>query len=194
MVEKPKAFFENEPDELEIVTGCTKEEILWWVDRFSIGQRLFNQIYDFSTYIPICFAPSYRDHNTLTTYVYDLEQVVVTFSALRNSILSQRQYLTSGCSRRVTTPHLSRLLVCTTPEAMPVITGVEEQAHAYFHLIIEPSLSPSHVKMTKRYDGSDTSEEFAFQSIVQAILRSTDLKIDPLPFNFIHENPQPSAR
>jgi hypothetical protein len=184
MSENPIRIFEEEPNSLEKATGCTKGEIQWWINQFGRGQELFNRLYSYDFYAPICFAPSYSDEKNLTTYVYELQQVVVTFNSIRNSIISRRQF-SPETPKRVTTPHLSRIFVCTSPETMPIITGIEEQAHAYYHLVIEPSLSPESVKMTKLYDGSDSSEEFAFQSIIRIIFQNPDLQIDPLPKNLL---------
>jgi len=172
-----------ESSKLENLAGCSTEEIQWWLSQFQKGRCLFNQLYDFDNYPSVCFAPSYSGKDNLVTYVYELEQVIVTFNALKNSIVSKRKVDSGDSSRRVTTPHLSRISVCTTPENMPIITGIEEQSHYFFHQVIEPSMSPDHIKKTNLYDGSDTSEEFAFQSIIQAIFKSSDLQIDPIPNN-----------
>jgi hypothetical protein len=184
VVEFKNCFEDVNSGELERITDCTTEEIEWWIDRFGKGQEIFNRLHNFSILTPICFALAYEDEPKVTTYSCGMQRVIVTFDSLKNNITTRRKYLRGNHSFRITNPHLTRMSVCTTPNDMPVITGIEEQAHSYFHLIVEPTLQPKMISYTKRYDGSDTSEEFAFQSIVEAVFRTPGLHIDPLPSNF----------
>jgi len=113
-----------------------------------------------------------------------MREIVATFTHIKATVSSKIKKNVQDQTIKLTNPHLVRISVCASPETMPVISGVEEQAHAYFHQEIESNLKPGEVIYTGRHDGSDTSEEFAYQSIIKVILNSTNLEIFPLPDNF----------
>jgi len=46
------------------------------------------------------------------------------------------------------------------------------------------TLNPEDVSYTGRYDGSDSSEEYAFKLMSQIILMNKSLELFPLPDNF----------
>jgi transposase-like protein len=172
--------------EIEIKPNFTKEDFWLWYERFLFGQKIFNTHVNnqsSSSIIPFHLCPSYNGRQRLIAYVEGEHKIVATFATMEKVIKGIKQCL-NGANLRSTNVHLVRMGICTSSLLMPIFTGIEESAHAYFHLHVKPKLKPEEIVYTGRYDGSDSSEEYAFQQLLQIILVHKELELFPLPQNF----------
>ncbi len=174
----------------EITPNFTEEDFLLWLNLFVLGQRMLDEHVgnaDPITHIHLC--PSYKGNlgrEKVACYIEELDSMAVSFKFVEADLIAIKKYLTKP-NFRITNVHLNRLGVCTTPNLMPLFTGIEERAHAYFHKHVKPNLDHKEINFTGRYDGSDSSEEYAFQQIASIILRNKNLSLDPLPEDFAEE-------
>lgn len=172
----------------EVWPGLTTQDVSLWLSPFEKGQQIFNNhIGSDLPNPPINLVPSHRGIVYRVCYVEGKGVIVVTFAVIKDfkaSILKQNQ----GLNVMSTNAHLIRLGLCTTPQIIPIFTGIEENAHAYFDQVIKPTLDESDINFTGRHDGSDSSEEFAFQTIVKILLTNKELAVYPLPDNFYQQH------
>jgi len=172
---------ENNP---EVKHNFTQQEFTLWYEPFLEGQRIFNShVSNGHPDIPLHICPTYGGKESIICYVEEKDVFIATFLKLEKMINGIKRQK-SGISWRSTNAHLIRLGVCTTPSTMAAVNGIEESAHAHFHNIIKTGLDENDISYTGRYDGSDSSEEYAFQQISQIILRNNKLPLFPLPQNF----------
>lgn len=165
----------------------TEEDFVLWLNLFVLGQRIFDgHVGNEDPITDIHLCQSYKGNlgrEKVACYIEELDLMAVSFKFVEADLIAIKKYLTKPSSR-ITNVHLNRLGVCTTPNLAPLFTGIEERAHAYFHKHVKPNLDPKEINFTGMYDGSDSSEEYAFQQIASIILRNKNLTLDPLPEDF----------
>jgi hypothetical protein len=162
----------------------TEEEFLLWLKPFRFGQSIFDRhVGNADPVTPLHLCPSYNGENNVICYVEEKDCVIVSFQLITDLVAHIKKYkqTLNGCRR--TNAHLIRLGVCTTPDAMAIFTGIEERAHAYFHKHVKETLN-AELSYTGKYDGSDSSEEYAFREMSKIILNNRSLPLYPLPSNF----------
>jgi hypothetical protein len=180
--QKEKQLYVQE--NIEVKPNFTTQEFLLWYKPFLLGQKIFNQhVSNGNSVIPLHLYPSYNGKLNMIAYVEEENEIIITFEKMEKMIRSIKEFKI-GKNNRSTSAHLIRMGVYTTPVLMPVFTAIEESAHAHFHLHIKQTLNPEDISYTGRYDGSDSSEEYAFKLMSQIILMNKSLELFPLPDNF----------
>ncbi|NCO12568.1 MAG: hypothetical protein COZ34_02680 [Candidatus Pacebacteria bacterium CG_4_10_14_3_um_filter_34_15] len=186
---KVESNLREKPNETESRLGFTAKEFNWWAEPFWYGQRIFDQhVGNTDKATPLHIVPSYNGNENKITYVEEIDLIYVCTKYISSAIASLKKHRLRMESFRTTNPHLIRLGICTRIDVLPVFTGIEERAHAYFHKHVKKTLKAGAIKYTGLYDGSDFSEEYAFQQIATIILNNKDLPIFPLPSNFNHKD------
>lgn len=170
--------------EKESPPDFTEDEFMLWLHYFRLGQNIFdNHVHNSDPTTPIHVCESYNEQKNIITYVEELDQIMVTFSFIQRYALSIRKNTKKNISK-TTNAHLMRLGLYTNSDLTPIFTGIEERAHAHFHKNIKPKLDPEKVVYTAKHDGSDSSEEYFFTTLIQIILNNKNLELYPLPKNF----------
>ena len=119
-------------------------------------------------------APIYKGAKKKVCYVEGEGIIVVTFDVINDIVSLIKKSNIESRSFRRTNAHLIRLGLCTSSEIIPIFTGIEENAHFYFDKVIKPTLKPEEISNTGRHDGSDSSEEYAFRTILNILLTHQD--------------------
>lgn len=177
------------PNETEAKLGFTAQEFNWWADPFWHGQSIFDKhVGSTDKATPLHIVHSYNGTDNKITYVEDIDLIYVGAKYISRIIALFKKHRAKMESFRTTNPHLIRLGVCTRIDVIPVFTGMEERAHAHFHKHIKQTLDTNAITHTGLHDGSDSSEEYAFQQLLAIILKNKDLPLYPLPHNFHQEH------
>lgn len=171
------------PVNTEVAPGLSTKEVSMWLTPFEKGQRIFNcYVGNHLPNPPIHLAQAHGGSYKKVCYVEGKGIIVVTFQVIKDLVNLIKNC--HGLNIRGSNAHLIRLGLCTTPEALPIFTGIEENAHAYFDQVVKLTLKPEEIVFTGKHDGSDSSEEFAFLTLTQILLTNPNLPVFPLPSNF----------
>lgn len=185
------SFSHDSPEKKEAITEYvphfTEDEFLWWYWRFRQGQGLFNSYAGFDSYVPLHLCPAYDNKHLIICYVPEINNIIATFAKVESDIKSMKRYLSGSGKTRVTTPHLARMGLCTTPDCLPIFTGFEEQGHVFFHQQVASFLPKHRIAITGSYSGSDTYEEDLYKKKTGAILRNKHLNLYKLPPDFEYQ-------
>ncbi len=178
----------NHPNETESQLGFTEKEFNLWADPFWHGQSIFDRhLKNTDKLTPLHIIRSYNGIENKIMYIEELDLIYVCIEYISKIVTLEKKHHQEMNTFRTTNLHLIRLGLCTRLDVLPIFTGIEERAHAYFHKHIKKTLKPEDIIYTSKHDGSDTSEEYAFNQIASIILNNTDLPLFPLPSNFQHE-------
>lgn len=173
--------------EKESPLDFTESEFMLWLHYFRLGQNIFDTHVDnFGPTTPLHVCESYNNKKNIIAYVEELDQVMVTFGFIQRYVQLIRKS-TKTFSTKSTNGHLMRLGMYTNSNLIPIFTGMEERAHSHYHKSIKPKLDPEKVVYTAKHDGTDSSEEYFFNMLIQIILNNKNLELYPLPKNF--QNP-----
>jgi len=132
-----------------------------WVEKFQKGQQLVAERFNTPVLEP-CFISGKLNPGSFTWFDPDDLSIYVDIE-LMPPLIELHAKSETPPHDFVTDSHFRRLKLNLPTKYLPLAAGIEEQAHAVYEQKIKPKMGDRD-RSTGLYDGSDTSEEFAFRT------------------------------